>query len=79
MPSLTLGVVVLLLTAIGFFCAGILCESANTYRIRRRDEPLILAAKNCAAKLTVELHRGTVEPKSEYEHLIEEANRHRFR
>ncbi len=48
------------------FYLGSVHEAVATWNFRN-------AAHNCAGKLRVELHRRTIEPRSEYEALIDEA------
>lgn len=69
--------------ALGFFCLGVLLgQTSEAQRAERRlliIDRFCLAARNCAGKLRAELMRGTISPRSEYENLIDEAAKHKWR
>lgn len=44
--------------------------------LRHAQWQLVTAAKHAASKLRVEMHRRTVEPKAEYDILIEETEKY---
>jgi hypothetical protein len=72
-----------LLVVLGFFCLGALLGSTmERQRAERRlliIDRLCMAARHAASKLRVEIIRRSIEPRAEYENLIEEAEKHKWR
>lgn len=74
---------ILMLTFVGALSIGLaIGQMVEARRAERRlliIDRFCMAARNAAGKLRAEIKRGTVEPKAEYDNLIEESERHQWR